>query len=206
MVSLDNPSSMNIQYSKLNLMGLKKLLNCTISTEVYNTINDLGIKKQFRGVRAGRKRNKAWDVNEGSHLENITCLRRTLNDYTIQKNICFDTLNTRSIRNKMDQFLHHLVENNYDICTLTETWIMDNDDICRAQLNKNGYQFYDVQRNNRSGDGTGIICKKEFEIRKIGAGAKLLLSTLNDSLMISVCILLSWLCIAHLFQQCIRFL
>ena len=68
--------------------------------------------------------------------------------------------------------INHVVHNNYDICTVTETWLMENDDKCRADLTQCEYTFLDEVRDSRRGGDTGIIFKKEFNIAKLNAGSK----------------------------------
>jgi hypothetical protein len=123
----------------------------------------------YSGARAERGKRGPWDVNEGIHLENLKQLRRSTTDYAVDKKLCIATVNTRSIRNKSDEFLHHVVVNDYDICAVTETWLMQNDAKCRADLNQCGYTFWDVERKDRRGGGTGIMFKKELNIAKTQA-------------------------------------
>ena len=130
------------------------------------------LSRKFRGVRAGRIKKRNWDTNEGVNDRHLRYLRRTLIDYTVEKNLCFATVNTRSIRNKTDQFLHHIVSNNYDICTITETWLLQDDVSHRTELNQCGYKFFDEPRKDRCGGGTGIIFKNELFIEKREAGVK----------------------------------
>ena len=141
---------------------MKKCAFHRISGELYSNIIALGIKRQFRCRKTGRIRSRIWDVNDGSHHGNLKCLPPTTTDYSLEKSICFSTVNTRSIRNKADLFLHPVIENKYNICCVTETWLTDKDKVIRSQLNKCGYQFLDVQRTVRTGGGTGIICKQEL--------------------------------------------
>ena len=53
-------------------------------------------------------------------------------------------INIWSIKNKDTNLLDHLVENETDICIITETWLKEDDKIwleC-CDLSKNGYQIH----------------------------------------------------------------
>ena len=65
-------------------------------------------------------------------------------------------VNVRSIRNKVDDFLHHVQTADYDVCFITETWLRLNDpldDAVIAQLKTNGCNFHHSPRleGNRGG-------------------------------------------------------
>ena len=46
----------------------------------------------------------------------------------------FGNVNTRSIRNKTAEFLHHVLDSRLDVCTVTETWLNDHDTVSLALI------------------------------------------------------------------------
>ena len=62
------------------------------------------------------------------------------------------------------------MDNDCDVCTLTETWLLDKDTISIASLNENGYKFYGYNRPDRIGGGLGIMCKSSAKIDLVSKG------------------------------------
>ena len=141
-------------------------------------------RKRKRGKRAGRfrgcgsrfrkQKSGLWDSNKGIHLNNIRNIQPSDTDYSASNNnMCLGTVNTHSVRNKINTFLHHVYLSQYDVCTVTETWLKGpEDDTVRAQLSKAGYKFLDSPRLHREGGGTGIIFKQHLDITPLDFGIK----------------------------------
>ncbi len=55
--------------------------------------------------------------------------------------LCFATINARSLRNKTAVFVDHIVEQNIDVCVVTETWLKDKDTASIASICQPGYSF-----------------------------------------------------------------
>ena len=53
--------------------------------------------------------------------------------------------------------MDYVVDNNINICTVTETWLKHEDEVIRAELNATGYTFKDVPRVDRQGGGIGLL-------------------------------------------------
>ncbi len=62
------------------------------------------------------------------------------------------------------------MDNNIDICTITETWLKEKDDVTRAELNIDGYIFKDVTRENRQGGGIGILHRSSITSTLVNYG------------------------------------
>lgn len=60
---------------------------------------------------------------------------------------------SRSIRNRTGIFWDHIIGNNIDICTITETRLKQQDDFNCAELDINGY----ATTENRQVGGNGIL-------------------------------------------------
>ena len=76
--------------------------------------------------------------------------------------LCFATINARSLRNKTAVFVDHIVEQNIDVCVVTETWLKDKD---TASICQSGYLFESFPRqSNRSGGGTGVMFNSSLNV------------------------------------------
>ena len=53
----------------------------------------------------------------------------------------FALINARSLRNKTAVFADLIVEQNIDVCVVTETWLKDNDTASIANICQSGYSF-----------------------------------------------------------------
>lgn len=53
----------------------------------------------------------------------------------------FGNINTRSIRNKTAEFLHHVLDSGLGVCTITETWLSDQDIVSLGTLSPSGLNF-----------------------------------------------------------------
>lgn len=113
---------MPIVYTPAELKSLR--YNSSMSTlrldgNVWHKIKLLGIKKRYRGHRSRRRKLKQKDWNTGVHLDLLRPLTRRLIDYSVDRNLSFSIVNTQSICNKVDEFLHHIIESKLDICCVT---------------------------------------------------------------------------------------
>ena len=53
----------------------------------------------------------------------------------------FAVINARSLRNKTAVFVDHIIEQNIDVCAVTETWLKDKDTASIADICQSGYSF-----------------------------------------------------------------
>ena len=77
----------------------------------------------------------------------------------------FAVFNSRSVRNKIESIIDHVVENDIGLCTVTETWLNDADSVSIAQLSVAGYvsKNFSLQSQNRGG-GTGILFRDSVNV------------------------------------------
>ena len=66
--------------------------------------------------------------------------------------------------NKTQEIQLELVNNNLDLCILTETWIKECDTITPTRLCPNGYKSLSISRQDRVGGGIAIVYKCELNI------------------------------------------
>ena len=73
-------------------------------------------------------------------------------------------INCRSVVNKTQEIKLKLVNNNLDLCILTETWIKEGDTITPTRLCPNGYKSLSISRQDKVGGGIAIVYKSELNI------------------------------------------
>ena len=110
-------------YSTTDLMALKPRNNMlTLPSSTRNWISELGIKRRFRGHRgkAARERrvnnwNNMKDYNHGVHQDSLHVIPTEIT-YDNNQQCKFALVNTGSIRNKIDEFLHYVITEDLDFC------------------------------------------------------------------------------------------
>ena len=77
----------------------------------------------------------------------------------------FAVINARSLRNKTAVFVDHIIEQNIDVCAVTETWLKDKDTASIADICQSGYSFKSFPRpSNRMGGGTGVMFNSSLNV------------------------------------------
>ena len=77
----------------------------------------------------------------------------------------FVVFNSRSVRNKIESIIDHVVENDIGLCTVTETWLYDDDSVSIAQLTVAGYFFKNFSRQSQNrGGGTEILFRDSANV------------------------------------------
>ena len=79
------------------------------------------------------------------------------------KMLC-NLINIQSVGNKTNKVKNLVIDQNLDICMLTETWLSNNisDSSKIHDMKPNSHNFYHVPRVNKSGGGVGILIKKTY--------------------------------------------
>ena len=77
-------------------------------------------------------------------------------------NAKFAVVNVRSVRNKADLIKEHVVEQDYDIVALTETWLTKDDQAEINVLTASGYSLCHLPRANKRGGGVGVLFKSRL--------------------------------------------
>ena len=73
-------------------------------------------------------------------------------------------LNTRSIRNKVTDFVDFVTEKDVDIVAISETWLKDGDDVIIRSITPTGYQFVQQPREGKTGGGVGLLFKSSLSV------------------------------------------
>ncbi|KAJ8017673.1 hypothetical protein HOLleu_44756 [Holothuria leucospilota] len=156
-----------LQYSAIELRSLSFVHRLNPTT--YHCLKDLGILKSniptLRGKRGGRRKRRVWDDNSGVNASNLVSVTiKPQQRVNIQHSTVIGCVNSRSIRNKVDAFIDHVIDHSLDICAITETWLKVDDDLIRNSLNLEGFCFRDHCRGNWTGGGTGLLFKDVFTL------------------------------------------
>jgi hypothetical protein len=157
---------------KIRNNSVRSIINITDRQK----IQELGIKKKRgkrgNGIRIKKRRPK--DRNSGVHTELLRTLKKVPLDqkHTHEKCMAIAVVNTRSIRNKADQFLHHCHNTHIDICGVTESWLTDNDDPIISSLTSDCYRFLHANRQNKRGGGVGLLVSTAIETTLNGSENK----------------------------------
>ena len=138
-----------------------------------NSISKLKPNRQGRGV--GWKSQKHQN---GVSNDNLCELERsydgTLFETSITVTITFS--NIHSVRNKENELLQYLTNNNFDACMLTGTWLKDTDEhvtwVNCSSLNTNSYRIITSNRPNRPGGGLALVYKSSLSVKSLEQGVK----------------------------------
>ena len=156
----------------------------------WKTLKSLKISKKKatnRGCRGGKSRRKQGANSISLHIPTLvtnrpTVLSRTLLKSTVNSSnlnvdlvkhqasspIKFCNFNARSVCNKTLAIADFILNNDIDICTITETWLSSspNSPAVINELIPTGYKFLHCPRTNKRGGGVAIIIRECFKIKK----------------------------------------
>ena len=77
----------------------------------------------------------------------------------------FAVINARSLKNKTAVFADHIIEQNIDVCVVTETWLKDKDTASIADICQSGYAFKSFPcPSNRMGGGTAVMFNSSLNV------------------------------------------
>ena len=81
-------------------------------------------------------------------------------------------VNMQSVRNKTDLLVDCILENNLDICVVTESWTKPDDQVVLGEITPPGYKLFCNHRSGRSGGGIVTICKEQLHATCVSTGQK----------------------------------
>ena len=112
-----------------------------------------------------------YDSNKGVHPKLLKSLRKSNIFHSDSPGLHLAAVNTCSIRNKTDDFMNHIIESDYDVCFLTETWLQESNPIDNAichTLNTDRHNFISCPRpTNTRGGGIGIYYRNNLKLRML---------------------------------------
>ena len=80
------------------------------------------------------------------------------------------SVNAQSCRNKTNAIRDYIVENDIDVCAITESWITSEDDAIMAEITPVGYNLLAFHCDGRSGRGILILHSKNIKSDLIRKG------------------------------------
>ena len=80
------------------------------------------------------------------------------------KNSSCYMVNARSVKNKVAEMRHYIVDNDADILIITESWLSSQDNVVINRLVPDGYQIKHQARENRRGGGVAILYKSTVSV------------------------------------------
>jgi len=86
------------------------------------------------------------------------------------QNINIGLVNVRSVKNKDIWLKHQLIDEEIDICVITETWLNDSNAewITSTELNKDGFKMLNsFRRDGRRGGGISLVYKDNYKIKLV---------------------------------------
>ena len=86
------------------------------------------------------------------------------------RNMKVGLVNARSLKKKIDTFLHEFWENSYNLGFIIETWLKDKDIVKIEELNSNNLTFLNYQRHNNKAGKIGLSFKNDLNIKEIETG------------------------------------
>ena len=78
-------------------------------------------------------------------------MKKDVNSCDGSKYISFSIVNIKSIRNKAEEFMVHIIEDSIDLTVICETWLKDDDTDITNFLESSGFKFYGHSRMDRPG-------------------------------------------------------
>ena len=78
------------------------------------------------------------NTTAGLNHQNLIPLRRLAHSTRPKKSLAFGNVNAGSIRHQTEVFMDHITGNKIDVCTVTETWLRDEDSVVLAALSPQG--------------------------------------------------------------------
>ena len=145
-----------------------------ISPNLFCKLKDVDLlKNRFirpRGKRAGAKKGvKCVKLQRGINIDNLIHI---VPDKSKSREKCINIgcINTQSLRNKTDLFKECVLEDNLDICMVTETWFREDDSVKRINSKPMGYNLYDTIRQNKVGGGTALLVRNNIKVDILRTG------------------------------------
>ena len=159
-------------YTRQQLLAIKDMikLDSRYSKIPFKTIQ---LVRKYKINKRPRKLDlKCKPVNQTRcNTKNLVKIDITNNDKVVTNNLRIATVNTRSIKNKVELVLENSELDNIDILAVTATWLTDtNDDqawIKTSGLQDQNFTFHSHCRIGRRGGELGLQHRSEYQSKKI---------------------------------------
>ena len=110
-----------------------------------------------------KRRSDKKELNSAIHPQYLHTLKKDVNVSDGSKYMSFAIVNTKSIRNKVEEFMVHIIEDSRDLIFICKTWLKDDDMDIISFLESYGFKFYEHNTIDRPGGGLGIICRNTYK-------------------------------------------
>ena len=169
-----------ITYTRAELRGICRASRSFFCVSVLHDLKLNGLLR-FRGFRAGRRK---ISVRISDRISHTTCRDRTTSRtsvlvpivpeqrFRVGSYLKFCSLNARSVRNKSADLVSYVESSGADIFAVTETWLSEIDDACRAEITPPGYKLFDHTRSDRSGGGTALLIRENLHASRLDVGER----------------------------------
>ncbi len=173
-----------LTYTRNQLIGLANYASRRLLPEAFSVLRkfDLAVAPPptRRGTSAGRNITRQIPVHIRTHSLLQSGNIRTQNSNNLvsipvidekptqkeQLNVCY--FNAQSVKNKCDSIKDYIVDHDYDILAITETWLRtDTDDIVTQSIIPSGYNIKHVPRASGRGGGVAVIYKQSIPVTLI---------------------------------------
>ena len=138
-----------------------------IPFETIQLVRKFKINKKSRKLDLEHKPTNQTRCN----TKNLVKIDITSNDRLITNNLRIATVNTRSIKNKVELVLENSELDNIDILAITETWLNNTDEdqvwVETSGLQDQSFTFHSHNRIGRRGGGLGLWHRSEYQSKRI---------------------------------------
>ena len=152
-----------LRYEKQLLVLKGYMCRSELNKSTLLTIKMLQIKKSFRGKCGKKKKVRQKELNSGIHPQYLCSLKKDVNVSDGSKYISFAIENAKSIRNKVEKFMVHIIEDSIDLIFKCKTLLKDDDTDITSILESSGFKFHGHNRIDRTGGGLGILCRDAYK-------------------------------------------
>ena len=172
------------QYRREELITLRAQCNIRSLGKQYQTKlrrHGICVFPTHRGTRGSKHLNPTPTIvtsrsNNSLCLSTVNCnnmkqieCHGNMDKPLLAKSMKMGYLNARSVRNKGNEIVNFITENQLDVCAITETWLSGNDSkdqIVCGDLTPVGFKLEHVARDKRRGGGVAILLKASLTCKK----------------------------------------
>ena len=165
-------------YTRQQLLDIKNIvkLDNRYSRIPFETIN---LVRKFKINKCPSKLDGECPTIKQTRIQpsNLVNIEIKEDSKLVSQHIRIATVNTRSIKNKVELVLENSHLQNLDFLAVTETWLKDtNEDrawIESSQLESEELSFQMHNRQNKRGGGLGLLHRKEYQVTKLDSQLQL---------------------------------
>ncbi|XP_072019033.1 uncharacterized protein [Amphiura filiformis] len=150
-------------YTRSQLIELNSSMchSCKLPTDVWSTVMELGLRSKpptRRGTRAG----KSVKTDIPSLPSCVACNSNTSSP-RLHNDMSLGVWNAQSITSKTDILCENIIEHDFDIMIVTESWMKPDDDVKLGEMCPPGYNGLNCSRGSRGG-GIAVVHKKQYKL------------------------------------------